>query len=98
METKGVVTGARFTYRAWNHGPVRSPRFQQVSDHLDGYGAVQNVLHLLAWIIHDECRARRKPLILLSYAAGADFVEFSATKSSDRPFPWSWPASGQPGA
>ncbi len=50
------------------------------------------LLHL-AWIIHDECRARRKPLTQLSYAAGADFMEFSATKSSDRPFPWSWPAS-----
>ena len=41
----------------------------------------------LAWIIHDECRPRRKPLILLSYATGADFVEFSVTRPSDRPFP-----------
>ena len=53
---------------------------------------------LLAWIIHDECRPRPKPLILLSYAAGADFVEFFVTRSSDWPFPWSWPASGQTGA
>jgi hypothetical protein len=37
-------------------------------------------------------------LILPSYAAGADFMEFSVTRSSDRPFPWSWSASGQPGA
>jgi hypothetical protein len=41
----------------------------------------------LAWIIHDECRPRRKLLILLSYAAGAESVEFSGTKSSARPFP-----------
>src|SRR5215212_9114055 len=31
-------------------------------------------------------------------AAGADFVEFSATKSSVRLFPWNWPVSGQAGA
>jgi hypothetical protein len=40
------------------------------------------------------CRPRRKPLILPSYAAGAEFVEFSATKSSARLLPWSWPVSG----
>ena len=42
----------------------------------------------LAWIIHDECRPKRKPLISLSEAAEAEFVEFCATKSSARPFPW----------
>ena len=52
----------------------------------------------LTWIIHDEYRSRRKSLILLIYFTRANFVEFFATKSLARPFPWRWLTSGQPGA
>jgi hypothetical protein len=53
---------------------------------------------VLAWIIHNECRAGCKSLNLLSDVKSADFVEFSATKSSAWPFPRPCPAAGQPGA
>ena len=57
-------------------------------EHAASWGRIGGAaLMVLAWIIHDECRPRRKLLILLSYAAGAEFVEFSGTKSSARPFP-----------
>ena len=93
--SRGIGEAARPYVRRWGLGGRSYSEVRYIGEIEASPEAVQK---LLTWIIHDECRPRRKPLILLSYAAGADFVEFSVTRSSDWPFPWSWPASGQPGA